>query len=133
MGSAPLGTSKIPARVQPTAYYIFACISLSCVTKCHELTQDIAMCGLRFVNGSQQKATLFVDKNLLLTSRFPFRLDAFFLASGDINLSTILRESSRARHAVGHGAAQCMMPYAHVYVSAPVRLKLYHSQLCILW
>ena len=68
-------TSKIPARVQPTAYYMFACISLSCVTKCHELTQDIAMCGLRFVNGSQQKATLFVDKNLLLTGRFPFRLD----------------------------------------------------------
>ena len=33
--------------------------------------------------------------------------------NGHWNLK-ILRESSRGRHAVGHGAAQCRMPNAHV-------------------
>ena len=38
-------------------------------------TQNTAMCSLRLVIGTQQKATLFVDKNLLLNGGFPFSHD----------------------------------------------------------
>ena len=67
--------SGIPARVQPRAYYKLTCTRLSCVTICRMLTQNTAMCSLRLVIGTQQKATLFVDKNLLLNGGFPFSHD----------------------------------------------------------